>query len=342
MKAAISLVLLTLGLSFYSGLVAQTPDENKKLMAELAELSQKIYEAGLSGDQKFLCKHIADDFSENDDSGDFRGEYRSVLYDVTSVEKFSHDVVDARIQRRGDVAVLSYRWVISFDREGQKIIRQLGVTDVYHQRDGVWQLLSTHRDFAGRDFPAVSGKAQRPTGDRLEKIVAFLARGKEVGLAKATFTGEFVPIPAPLVKKLETWLFLHHFYVVRMKRSFDISSTMSNLLVVVDELSNEVAGWVWDFSIDDMHGTFNNILAMYPPEGEEKYQALRVKAIGDLLLSLDEENERSVGKRVGSIVWNSRGVSADLIYDYGPAYTLSVDVSQGRFGKLSLIRRSAN
>src|SRR6185295_18619198 len=102
----------------------------------------------------------------------------------------------AHVRQRGDVAVLSYRWTFHYVNERrQPFVRLLGVTDVYHRRNGVWQLFSTHRDFSATDFPAAPCQAQKPIGDRLEKIRKFLTSSDAMRAAKATFTGEFVRIP---------------------------------------------------------------------------------------------------------------------------------------------------
>jgi hypothetical protein len=314
---------------------AQTNADNPKLLAELVDLSRKIYEAGLAGDRAFLDRHIAPDFAEADDSGEFRNTYQSVLYGVSSGEKFTHEITEAHVRERGDVAVLSYRWVFRFQREEeegiQKYVHVLGVTDVFHRQGGVWQLFATHRDFSGEDFPATVGRAQKPTGDRLEKITKFLSGGEKVA-----FTGEFVPIPVEIVRKLEHSLFLHHFYIVRMRRSFDISSKNENWLVAVDARSNEVVGTLVDYAIDDPPVSFKRILTGYPVS--DLTSALkRVKILGDLILSLWPDDVRSFCGRVGAVRFD-KVISAELIYDDIPSYLLHVEINKDRFGPLSITR----
>src|SRR5689334_589635 len=111
MKPKILIIFLLLVLSaLLSPVRAQTNADNPKLLAELVDLSRKIYEAGLAGDQAFLNRHIAPDFAEANDWGEFRNTYQSVLYDAGSGEKFTREITEAHVRERGDVAVLSYRW----------------------------------------------------------------------------------------------------------------------------------------------------------------------------------------------------------------------------------------
>src|SRR5256885_16047311 len=99
------ILLLPLLAMFLSTARGQANDEDPKLLAELVELTRKIYAAGLAGDQEFLSKHVACDFAEIDDWGEFRNSYRSVLYDVRSGEEFTQEIAEAHVRQRTDVAV---------------------------------------------------------------------------------------------------------------------------------------------------------------------------------------------------------------------------------------------
>src|SRR5689334_3532700 len=89
MKLKLLIIPLSLILStFLSPARAQSDADNPKLLAELVDLSRRIYEAGLAGDQAFLDRHIAPDFAEADDWGEFRNTYRSVLYGDSDVKTF--------------------------------------------------------------------------------------------------------------------------------------------------------------------------------------------------------------------------------------------------------------
>lgn len=334
-KSLIVLTLLILSV-FVSTARGQANGENQKLLAELTELSRKIYEAGLSGNQEFLDKHVAQDFMADDDWGDFLNTYQSVLYGAGEIGKTRREITEAHVRQRGDVAVLSYRWVFNYVDEGHAFVHILGVTDVYHHRNGVWQLFSTHRDFSATDFPAAPCQAQMPIGDRLEKITKFLT-SSEMRAAKMTFTGEFVRIPDELLKKLKSWVFLHNFYIVRMERSLDISSMDVNLLVAVDPSNNEVVDYLWDSEVNNPHESFRDILKGEPASSEMKFNFLTVKAFGDLLLALEPDDDRSLGNRVGSVYSNGKTISAELIYETTPSVVLQVELNKDKFGRFSII-----
>jgi hypothetical protein len=335
-KSLIILTLLILSV-FVSTARGQANREDQKLLAELTELSRKIYEAGLSGNQEFLDKHVAQDFMADDDRGDFLNTYQSVVYGAGEIRKMRREITEAHVRQRGDVAVLSYRWVFNSLHEGHPFVHILGVTDVYHRRDGIWQLFSTHRDFSASDFPAAPCEAQKPIGDRLEKITKFLTSSDAMRAAKATFRGVFVQIPDQLLKKLERKFFLHSFYIVRMERSLDISSMDANLLIAVDPRNNEVVDYLWDFEVNNPHESFRDILRGQSVSSEMEFNFQNVKVLGDLLLALKHEVHRSIGNRVGSIYSDGKVISAELIYETTPSVLLQVELNKDKFGRFSII-----
>jgi hypothetical protein len=79
----------------------QANAENQKLLAELLELSRKIYEAGYARNQEFLDKHIAPDFMLNDDWGDFLNTYQSVYMAQARSENEARDHRSTRPAARG-------------------------------------------------------------------------------------------------------------------------------------------------------------------------------------------------------------------------------------------------
>lgn len=188
-----------------------------------------------------------------------------------------------------------------------------------------------------------------------DKILAFLKPEGEMSKYKAKFTGEVIPIPEHLKETLK-WLYLHHFTIVRMKRSLGISYQSLELIIVTDAKSGEVVSYLWQLGAADVPESFKQLLKRYPKEtgsiGTENLREMFVivKALGDLLVYPERPNDRGIGGRVGSLFAEQKGkqikITAELIRGYIPYRHLVLEIEETElkdreleftYGSLSII-----
>lgn len=194
--------------------------------------------------------------------------------------------------------------------------------------------------------PALSRAQDTPAieeGKLPDKILQFL-KGSEMRKHRATFTGELDPIPESL-KEILVHLYLHRFWIVRMSINMDISSRISELIVVTDATSGEVVSYLWQ---DGYHvpESFKQLLTHYPKDiGLRNSYVLstafiRLNALANLIVYPDRASntgsQAGIGGRVGTLSEKTKGkvdeLSAELIRTLGPSRLLTLQLIESDEG----------
>ncbi len=78
------------------------------------------------------------------------GAMRALLEPVTGKIKIDRfEMVNPKVQRRGDVAVLSYQVVNHVTREGRPVVVRWNSTAVYERVGGSWKIMHSHFSYTG-------------------------------------------------------------------------------------------------------------------------------------------------------------------------------------------------
>jgi ketosteroid isomerase-like protein len=113
--------------------------------ATFRELEQRLADAWVRGDRRFIEGLLADDWSVTDPSG--RIATRQQVLEETfgsadrRIEAMSID--DVKVRRLGSVAVVTGRTQAVGSYRGERAAVTLRFTDVFDERDGRWQIVAS-------------------------------------------------------------------------------------------------------------------------------------------------------------------------------------------------------
>jgi uncharacterized protein (TIGR02246 family) len=113
--------------------------------ATFRELEQRLADAWVQGDRRFIEGLLADDWSVTDGAG--RILTRQQVLEETfgsadrRIEAMSIDEVEVRLL--GSTAVVTGRTLAVGSYRGERATVTLRFTDVFHERDGRWQIVAS-------------------------------------------------------------------------------------------------------------------------------------------------------------------------------------------------------
>lgn len=113
--------------------------------AEIAHLEQRLAAAWVARDRAFIEALLADDWTVTDQAGQVFTK-RQVLDGAFAADDRRIDAMaidDVRIRLLGDVAVATGRTRAAGSYRGQSGAAVLRFTDVFHRRDGRWQVVAS-------------------------------------------------------------------------------------------------------------------------------------------------------------------------------------------------------
>lgn len=142
MSAVIRAVVLAI--TFGASVAAQSPLPSD-IESTLRNLEQRLAAAWVKGDRAFIEQLLADDWTVTDPTGRILTK-RQVL-DETFASKDRRieamTVDDIRVRRLDGTAVVTGRTRATGSYRGEKATAILRFTDVFHFRDGRWQIVSS-------------------------------------------------------------------------------------------------------------------------------------------------------------------------------------------------------
>jgi len=116
------------------------------------------------GDPQGFLETYAPDVSYFDPSQEHRldglGAMKELLVPITGKIKIDrYEMINPKVQRRGDVAVLSYQ-VVNYARrsDGQSVTVRWNSTAVYERVDGRWKIMHSHFSYTKPDLKQPLGQ----------------------------------------------------------------------------------------------------------------------------------------------------------------------------------------
>ncbi len=127
-----------------NGKVTSSP--HSKTEQELRTITNEMIQAWLHGDKNVFERYLADNCIETDESGRVRTRAQ-VLKNFKAPPASIHytlNIEDVQVQDYGSTAVMSWKELLSFDANGQKVSQAFRTTDVYMKQGGEWKLITEH------------------------------------------------------------------------------------------------------------------------------------------------------------------------------------------------------
>lgn len=142
MSAIIRSVILAI--AFGTSITAQST-RSSDAESTLRELEQRLAAAWVNGDRAFIDSLLADDWTVTDQTGRVLTKRQVLNETFASSDKRieAMTVDDVRVRLLDGAAVVTGRTRATGSYRGQKATATLRFTDVFHRREGRWQIVAS-------------------------------------------------------------------------------------------------------------------------------------------------------------------------------------------------------